>query len=176
MLIIEGKSDKPVYLSLEDRRCEVRDAGALWGKDIFETQDQLAKTHGSSSRAVCIGPAGEKLVLYAGIFSGRRTAGRGGGGTVMGSKNLKAVVVKARRQENVARPQEFKELVKEQVQSYKAGPLYDEFGAAGTLVVIEPVNAMGFFPTRNFREGQLEGFQKLGPEAYMKVTEEHVGC
>lgn len=176
ILIIEGKADKPVYVYIDEGRCEVRDASALWGKNIFETQDILTTTHGATSRAVCIGPAGEKLVRFAGIFSGRRTAGRGGCGTVMGSKNLKAVAIKARRQERVARPDDFKKLVKGQIEAYKEGHLYDEFGAAGTLVVLEAVNAMGFYPVRNFREGQIDDFQKLGPAEFIKITEEHVGC
>ncbi len=104
MILIEGKAEKPVYLHLTRDDCRVLDAGEIWGKDTKLTQEWLVGKHGDASRTACIGPAGEKLVKYAAVVSDRRTAGRCGTGTVMGSKHLKAVTITAKRQLNLADP------------------------------------------------------------------------
>jgi len=96
MVIFEGKSDKPVYLSIHDEEVQLKDATQLWGKDVFETTDILANEFGDGkARVSCIGPAGENLVKFAGVMNDKhRAAGRTGVGAVMGSKNLKAIVVR----------------------------------------------------------------------------------
>ena len=94
-IIFEKQSEKPVYLYIEDRRVELKDASDLWGKTVYEVTDILNERHGESARVACIGPTGENLCLYAGVMNDKhRAAGRGGLGAVMGSKKLKAVVVK----------------------------------------------------------------------------------
>ena len=80
-IIIEGKAEKPVYIYIENGQGIIKDAGDLWGKDAVETQEELNKIHGNHARTACIGTAGENLVLYSAIVSGRRTASRGGVGT-----------------------------------------------------------------------------------------------
>ena len=110
MIIVEGKSTNPVYLYIEDGHYEIKDAGELWGEDTAKTQEKLKEIHGARVRTACIGPAGEKLVRYASILSDRRAAGRGGVGAVMGSKNLKAIVIKTARKVTLPNPDEFKEL------------------------------------------------------------------
>jgi aldehyde:ferredoxin oxidoreductase len=94
-LIIEGKAEHPVYLSIQNGKAEIRSAGHLWGKDAFEAQELIkAETSDAEPCVACIGPAGERLVLYAAIMNdAARTAARGGTGAVMGSKNLKAIAV-----------------------------------------------------------------------------------
>ena len=84
-IIVEGKSAEPSYLYVENGRAEIHSADDLWGLDTEETQRKLQERHGSHTRVACIGPAGEQLVLYATIASGRRSASRCGVGTVMGS-------------------------------------------------------------------------------------------
>ena len=96
-ILVEGQAYKPVYLYVEKETCKVMDASSLWGEDTTVTQQKLVDIHGDDIRIACIGPAGENLVRYAGIFTGRRSASRGGVGTVMGSKNLKAIVIKPSR-------------------------------------------------------------------------------
>ncbi|MDP2728140.1 MAG: aldehyde ferredoxin oxidoreductase family protein, partial [Dehalococcoidia bacterium] len=176
LIIIEGRAEKPVYLYIEEGRAQVLDAGALWGLDTWRCQEKLKETHGPATRIACIGPAGEKLVRYAGVFSDRRAAARGGSGAVMGSKSLKAVAIKASRQVSLAEPKAFKRLVQEQIQNYKNGPMFAEFSAAGTTSTVEAANGMGIYPTRNFRLGQMKDFQRVSAEEYAKVTEKHVGC
>jgi aldehyde:ferredoxin oxidoreductase len=96
MIIFEGKSPKPVYLSIEDDKAELRDAAHLWGKTVWETEEIIKKSHQDPQvRVSSIGRAGENGVLYACVVNDlHRAAGRSGVGTVMGSKNLKAVAVR----------------------------------------------------------------------------------
>ncbi|HWQ10965.1 MAG TPA: aldehyde ferredoxin oxidoreductase N-terminal domain-containing protein, partial [Holophaga sp.] len=94
MVIFEGKAPKPVYLWIQDGQVELRDAAHLWGKDVPETTDLLRAETDEEAKVACIGPAGENLVLFASIMNEmHRAAGRSGVGAVMGSKNLKAIVV-----------------------------------------------------------------------------------
>ena len=111
-IIFEGASDHPVYLYINDDTVELRDARDLWGRTVFETTDELNKRCGASFRVSCIGPAGENLCLYAGVMNDKhRAAGRGGLGAVMGSKKLKAVVVKGTKSIRVARPEGFMDAI-----------------------------------------------------------------
>jgi len=97
LIIIKGKAERPVYVYIEDEKVKIEDASDLWGKDVMETERALKHTLGENVQIASIGPAGENLVNYAcvchQIF---RQSGRGGIGAVMGSKNLKAVVVSGR--------------------------------------------------------------------------------
>ena len=107
-IIIQGKSDKPVYLYINDDSVEIRDAGHIWGKDTWEAQQIIKKELGNSVQTMCIGPAGEKLVSFGSIITGRQSsAGRGGTGTIMGSKNLKAIAVRGTKEIKIAKPEEF---------------------------------------------------------------------
>ncbi len=100
MIIIEGKAEKPTYLYIENKvdefRVDFNSAEDLWGGlDAFTTEDRLKRVHGSDVGMVLIGPAGEKLVRFATIVAQKgRSGGRPGMGAVMGSKNLKAVVMR----------------------------------------------------------------------------------
>jgi len=176
MMVFEGAAAKPVYLHIKDGECRILDAGALWGKTTGETQAYLRKAYGARSRAICIGPGAERRVRYAGIFSGRRAAGRGGTGTVMASKNLKAVVVEAERSEDLADPEGYKKLVREQVKGYKEAMGVDLFRDYGTPMGVDLGSAMGYFPVRNFREGILEGHENILFGMYAAITQKHTGC
>ncbi len=97
-IFFRGVSERPVYLYCDGARAELRDASALWGKDTIETEEALLKAGGPGSRVACIGPAGERLSLIAGISNdGGRMAARSGLGAVMGSKRLKGVVLNGKR-------------------------------------------------------------------------------
>ncbi|MBI4332589.1 MAG: aldehyde ferredoxin oxidoreductase family protein [Chloroflexi bacterium] len=175
-IVIEGKAAGPVYLYIEKDRCEIREAGDLRGKGTEETQVHLRDRHGDGARIACIGPAGENLVRYAAIFSGPNCAGRGGLGAVMGSKNCKAVVVKANRQSSIARPQELKEIIKEHLAFTKAAPAFVRFSTFGPTGNAENCNVHGIFPTRNFREGSLEGWENFRASEYAKLREKDMTC
>jgi aldehyde:ferredoxin oxidoreductase len=177
LIILEGKSAKPSYLYIKDGTYEILDASAIWGKTTSQAQEYLKKQHGAKARMICVGPAAEKMVRYAGIFSGRRTAGRNGVGTVMASKNLKAVVIEADRTEELANPAEFSKLLKQQVKGYKEGLGFGPFRDYGTPMGVDvPGFAMGTFPVRNFRSADLEGWEKLSFLQYAEITQKHSGC
>lgn len=113
-IFITGKADRPVYLYINNGNAEIRDASHLWGKDTYQTQkmlkDELKDTRLSVS---CIGPAGENLVKYACVLNDQgRTAGRCGLGTLMGSKNLKAVAVTGRMKADLANKEKINELTR----------------------------------------------------------------
>ncbi|MBI2909292.1 MAG: hypothetical protein HYX92_16730 [Chloroflexi bacterium] len=106
-LIVQGKAEKPVYLWINDGKVQIRDAHRLWGMTTRDVDTEIARLHGSRARALVIGPAGENLVREAVITCGMAAAaGEGGFGSVMGSKNLKAIVVRGTGSIPVARPKE----------------------------------------------------------------------
>jgi aldehyde:ferredoxin oxidoreductase len=112
-IIIKGKADRPVYLYIDDGKVDIKDAKDIWNLDTFSTQQMLAKKHGEEVKTACIGPAGVNLVRYAVIVTDTKsTAGQGGFGAVMGSKNLKAITVKGTGEVKVANPQKLLELTK----------------------------------------------------------------
>ncbi len=175
-IIVEGKADTPVYIHLTSDSCQIHDAGDLWGKDTRETQDWLGQRHGRDTRIACIGPAGENLVKYAAIVSGRRTAGRCGTGTVMGSKKLKAIAITARRSLHLHDPAGFKQLAKEQIDLIHASKAYHHHKEMGTTTTQDVTNNMGIFPVRNFRYGRLLDYEKLMGDEYRKLRTGEFGC
>jgi len=176
MVIIEGCSDKPVYLWINDGQYELRDAHYLWGLDCDDTHSLIREELANPRiRVACIGPAGENGVKYAGIFSDRRAAGRGGSGTVMGAKKLKAIAVRGTGKVEVANPVMFKSYVKEQIGRYKDSPGLQFFSKHGTHGV-DLTNLLGVCPTRNFREGILPDWKKLSRDEYDKVRVRYTTC
>jgi aldehyde:ferredoxin oxidoreductase len=176
MVIIEGKAAKPVYLYIEKGKYELKDAAELWGKGSFETHRKLEEIHGARTRVACIGPAGERLVLYASIPSGGRCVGRGGMGTVMGSKNLKAIAINAAPEAKLPRPEEFRELVHQEVIGMQAALLYRHFSEVGTSLMQDQTNMLGAFPTRNFREGTMRDFEKVSMASQQAMKEKDTAC
>ena len=154
-IIFEKQSEKPVYLYIEDRRVELKDASDLWGKTVYEVTDILNERHGESARVACIGPTGENLCLYAGVMNDKhRAAGRGGLGAVMGSKKLKAVVVKGTGSIQVARPEGFMNAITDARTKLKAHPVTGEgLAAYGTQILVNIINESGAMPVDNWRDG-----------------------
>jgi len=175
-IIIEGKAEKHAYIHMTKDSCQILDASELWGKDTRETQEWLKEHHGSNSRTACIGPAGERLVKYAGIFSDRRTAGRCGTGTVMGSKNLKAITVTADRTVRLHDPEAFKKLAKEQVELIRESRAFQFHKEWGTTCTQDVTNKLGIYPVRNFRYGQQVGYEKITGAEYRKLRTGGIGC
>jgi aldehyde:ferredoxin oxidoreductase len=129
-VLFKGAASEPMYLFIDSGKAELRSAKQLWGKDTSETEDILKKEHGDVEVA-CIGPSGEKLSLIAAIMNDKgRAAGRSGVGAVMGSKRLKAVVVKGKLPIEVAAPELAKELRKFYMKRPTGG--YQSFSTYGT--------------------------------------------
>ncbi|MGQ9588364.1 MAG: aldehyde ferredoxin oxidoreductase family protein [Thermoplasmata archaeon] len=162
-IVFKGKSPKPVYLLVTDKGPELRDASDIWGKDVFETTEILEKRH-EKAKAAVIGPAGEKLVSIAAIMNDRhRAAGRGGVGAVMGSKNLKAIVVHGTREVPQADPEKLKETFKTATATVKEKA--QAFAKYGTSMVVGITGKAGAIPTRNFQTGYFPEYEKIGGDA-----------
>ncbi|MBN1847319.1 MAG: aldehyde ferredoxin oxidoreductase family protein [Deltaproteobacteria bacterium] len=155
MVIIQGKAEKPVYLSISNDNAELKDAGPIWGMDTQDTQQFIkSDLQDDKVRIACIGPAGENLVCYAAIISERRAAGRGGGGGVMGSKNLKAIAVRGTNKVQIADPEAFKNVVKRAYKDIAANEAVAKgFPLYGTLMAMPTLNDGGITPWRNWQNG-----------------------
>ena len=105
-VIVEGQSDKPVYLKIEDEKVSIEDASDLWGKGTFETNATIAKACGPEFDVCCIGPAGENLVPMSCMVTSFGNSGGGGVGAVLGSKKLKAIACRGTGAVKIARPME----------------------------------------------------------------------
>jgi aldehyde:ferredoxin oxidoreductase len=170
-IFIQGASKKPVYLWINEGKAELRDASALWGKDILETENALQRELAEKKiRVALIGPAGEKLSLISAVMNdGHRAAGRGGSGAVMGSKNLKAVVVRGTRKVPVAHPDQLKAINQEILSTIKDGPaaqMAKTFSTLGTTLFTFPSALSGDSPVKNW--GGI-GVIDMGEEAAKKL-------
>ncbi len=176
-VIIEGKADKPVYLFVEDDRVEIKDATVLWGEGTHETEFSLKNSHGSDVKVLSIGTAGENMVPMACITSELyRQAGRGGVGAVMGSKNLKAVVVRGSGGVTVADCSGLSSTAKEFL---KNDTLTDDNLWAysdGTPMIVELSHSTGILPTKNFQQGTFEQFAKINADAVKTIRADKKGC
>ena len=170
MIIFEGKSPKPVYLSIEDDKAELKDASHLWGKTVFQTEEIIKSSHQDPQiRVSSIGRSGENGVLFACIVNDlHRAAGRSGVGTVMGSKNLKAVAVRGAKGSGgtlkdpkafMAAAKAAKKVLADNAVTGQGLPKY------GTQVLMNVINEMGALPTRNHRDVQFEDARKISGEA-----------
>lgn len=169
LVIVEGKSETPVYIAIKDGEAVIKNAEHLWGKSTGAVQQLLRRDEGKV-RVAQIGPAGENLVKYACVVHDlEHYVGRSGIGAVMGSKNLRAVTVSGTKSPELYDKDAVKELTDYMRQHYQtlAANIYEN----GTLMVLPPLNAAGGLPTRNFQEGQFEEAEKFFPqtvrEAYM---------
>lgn len=166
VLVIEGRSDKPVYLWIHDGQVELRDAAALWGKEVPETTEAVCAATTVDAKVACIGPAGENLSMIAAIMNDmHRAAGRTGVGAVMGSKNLKAIAVRGTGSVEVADAKAFTEAVTRASQMIKDHPVGGTgLRLYGTNVLVNILNSVGGLPTGNFQDGHFPTADKVGGE------------
>lgn len=162
-LIIEGRSERPVYLYIKDEEVSLRDASDIWGKGTRETDRAVKeKERDEKLRIAYIGPAGEKLVRYACIQSDlHREFGRGGGGAVMGSKGLKAIAIRGTHPVQVEDPDLLKKLASEAVRGLNSNKKAHVRREYGTLENASWVNELGFLPVRNFTQGVFEQIEEI---------------
>lgn len=164
MFIFEGRAERPVYLWVNDDRVELRPADHLWGRTVFETEDILRAETDPRARVACIGPAGERLAPIAAILNEKhRAAARSGVGAVMGSKNLKAVVVRGTRRIPLAYPKELQALADQVVEEVKQAVAAGKatLRTYGTAYVPPVTNEVGILPTYNFRTGVFHGAEAI---------------
>jgi aldehyde:ferredoxin oxidoreductase len=175
-IIFKGASPKPVYLSIEDDKIELRDASELWGMDNYTITDFLKHRHGKDKKpkVLSIGPAGENLVKFAAICNDKGDfIGRTGMGAVMGSKRLKAVVVKGSKRVEVFHPDQYEALRKSLVVKSRDAMVAQSFRSMGTDVGMDLFMMTGDVPIKNWMIGEdLELSANLGgpamTERYLK--------
>lgn len=178
-LVITGKAPEPVYIYITDEKIEIKGAAEFWGKGAFYTNDELRKRHpGRNPRVACIGPAGENLSRIACVSVDKyRQFGRGGAGAVMGSKNLKAVVLDGNTPIPYHDKQKFLELNRQLTKD-----ILDHEGVKfrrqkGTMKCVRSGQEYEFLPTRNFQKVQFDGFEGISSETCREeLNWEDVGC
>ncbi|RLI30685.1 aldehyde ferredoxin oxidoreductase [Candidatus Bathyarchaeota archaeon] len=164
-LVIEGRSPEPVYLYLNDGRIEILPAGDFWGLMVHEAVDELKRETDLNAHVACIGPAGEKLVRFAAVISDyHRAHGRTGMGAVWGSKRLKALVVRGHGSVEVARFEQFMEIMQEAHQRGVEHPQAQALAEYGTPLLVAYKQSIGELPTKNHWTGVFDGAENLMAE------------
>jgi len=183
-IVIEGRAPTPVWLWIRDNRVELKKADHLWGKTTWETQEALRRELGESNlHTISIGPAGEHLVRGACVVADKgRAFGRCGLGSVMGSKNLKALVAQGSGSITVANPERFEETNRRVRRMYKKATLPARLRSYGTLGIFAAKQEACSLPYKNFQELSLpnEMFEAISPyrtiEKYQVARQNFPGC
>jgi aldehyde:ferredoxin oxidoreductase len=170
-IILEGRSPKPVYILIEDENIQILPAEDLRGKTTGEVEDILNGRHTKKARVLQIGPAGENGVKYANITADLRNFhGRGGLGAVMGSKNLRAIVVRGtHRKLKMADQEGLGKIATWFVRSAVDHPAITLHHELGTSKGIVPVSVSGILPTYNFQDGSFDRAEQIGGEMMKKT-------
>jgi aldehyde:ferredoxin oxidoreductase len=179
-LVVRGRAPAPVLLYLDGGSVEIRSAQCLWGMDTWETQDRLKESLGSDAlKIMAIGPGGENGCLFGCIMTGRdHAAGRTGMGTVMGSKNLKAVVINPASREVVefSGRSSAKEAIRQYIRQIKNSPDYVGMTTHGGAGYVEWADERGILATRNFRENRFEDAQRIDGKQLEEKIVRRRGC
>lgn len=178
-IILNGKADKPCYIHLNEGSVEIRDATPYWGKTTHETTEMLLSDLGDTkAKVACIGPAGENRSLLACVINDMdRAAGRGGGGAVLGAKNVKAIVATGDLPIGVANEERLN-VVKERVrEKLEKNGICQALTKYGTAVLVNIINEAGILPTRNFQSGHFPHAERVSGEALAeKYLKKNKGC
>jgi len=175
--IIEGRLSNPGYIFICDDKVEFKDASHLWGKGSHETEASLSEEYGHEASILSIGPAGENLVGISCINSDYyRQAGRGGMGAVMGSKNLKAIVIKGTGGVKIP---DIKNSANKLIQIIREDCLLDDnkfIFDSGTTAFLEACNDGGILPYKNFQDATDENWTKYNGDVLLKKRTGKRGC
>ncbi len=174
-LIFEGQSNNPVYLKIDDESIEIKDASHIWGKDTYETEKALKSELGDKKYKVAsIGQAGENLLKISSVMNDMgRAAGRCGLGAVMGSKKLKAIVVKGTKKPTIADERfntmalEFRKRISER------GGILRKYG---TPIAIRNLSKFGDIPIKNWQLGDWEGLETINEIANLSILKKPISC
>jgi len=171
-IIVEGQSEKPVYVFIDDEEVQFYKADGLWGRDTIQTDALIKRQLGDDKLNIAyIGPAGENLVKYASIQNDQqRAAARGGPGAVMGSKKLKAIAVRGTRDIRAADPAKYFQSMNELLDTcyghVVTGSLFPSSGVTGIIPVM---NEKGVLPTKNHYTGNFAGADKISGQTMAKT-------
>jgi aldehyde:ferredoxin oxidoreductase len=176
-VVVTGKAEKPVYVSVKDDKVEILDASHLWSKDSYETEDWLLEKHGRATGVLIIGQSGENLSNIATVVAQKgRAGGRPGMGAVMGSKNLKAVILNGLKEVPAADPEMLKKLGKEGFDKILKLDAFPYWKKVGTMMAADMMQTASALPTRNFSEGQFEHIENVNGDAVHAATVTQRGC
>lgn len=176
-IVIEGRAEAPKYIYIEDGKVSIKDASALWGKDSWETIDVLKKQY-TSCEVACIGPAGENLVRFACIENGYFDAwARTGLGAVMGSKNLKAVVIRGTQGIKPYNVEKFIEITWKARQLIESSPFFAPFKSYGSMNAAMPYGNFKALNAHNFSQGCLPDWKEnFARNKVDLLTYGHIAC
>lgn len=177
-IVFYGKSKDPVYLCIEDDRVEIRNAAHLKGKTVSETDTMLKEEiNDPDARVIAIGPAGENSVAAAIPLELHRAAGACGTGGVLGSKNLKAIVVRGTKGTRTARPKELLEAFRRTHKKLLSGPHYPMFSKYGSAALLDLFNEAGMLPTYNWLDREVAGLENVySTRLKEKYTKKMIAC
>ena len=173
-LIIQGKAAKPTYIWIDDDQVELRDASHIWSKVRYEAEEIIRKEIGDEEiRIMSIGPGGENLVWFANIMNNlTNSAGRTGGGAVMGSKRLKLIAVRGTKGVGIAHPEKLIEISDYISSTLKEDPLYPIPAELGTPGGIDFLATIGMLPRKNWYEcGIWEKQNKINAKSLVSSYE-----
>ncbi|HIQ13129.1 MAG TPA: aldehyde ferredoxin oxidoreductase [Thermoprotei archaeon] len=181
-LVFLGRAEKLSYVYIDhDGKIHIRDATHISGYGVYATEDTLKDEVGDKDAKVAsIGPAGENLVKIAGVVVDKHHIhARGGSGAVMGSKNLKAVVVSADKNNpryELAYPDEFNEFNRRYIKEKIFSEEYSWAKDGGTPVIVQWSNEAGLFPTKNFQDGVFDGWEDISAEILKSYRTSKAAC
>ena len=173
LLILEGRAPEPVYLHIENERARLLPAGHLWGKTVWETEEIVKQAHQDPLlRLASVGPSAEQGCRYACVVNDmHRAAGRSGVGAVMGAKQLKTIAVRGTKGLSVADPEAFMQVARNTAEAMREDAGRKGLTGQGTIAMMDTTNVYGTLPTRNFREVQFEGADKINLGAMQAANE-----
>ena len=177
-IIVKGKAEKPALVYVGKNSVELKDASSYWGMGALETVDALRKDFGKNVGVLTIGPGAEKLVKFSVVFSERtRSGGRPGMGAVMGSKNLKAIVVENNQILPMHDPEETKRLGAEANRFLTKADMYKTWVNQGTMITIEWSQENSVLPTYNFSEGVFDEHEAISGDTMYELYKFKIsGC
>ncbi len=179
MVVFTGRATEPVYLWIDDDNVELCDAAPIWGLDTLETEAKLREVHDDTAlKVAAIGPAGEHCVRFASIQVTRgRSVARAGMGAVMGSKRLKALAVRGTSDATVHAPNEFNAVAKSAMKKILADEFTPGEHKYGTPQLVNIVNEVGRFPTKNMQQGHFDEADAISGETlHEKYFVKHLSC
>jgi aldehyde:ferredoxin oxidoreductase len=167
-LVLNGAAVEPTLLVIDNEQVELRPAGHLWGLNITQTDKKLKEEYPGDWQVLTIGPPGEKMRSLAGIFNESRALARGGVGAVMGSKNLKAILVRGDGLVKVHDPQRYQRALQLAFRAVRMSSETTLLTQEGTVNILDIINVMGALPTRNFQTGQFDQADNVSGYAFRK--------
>ena len=160
-LVLTGAASEPVILLIDGKQVQIESADRFWGLSVTETTHQLWEQFGRDWQSLVIGPPGERQRNIAGIFNETRALARGGVGAVMGSKNLKAILVRGQGYVQVYDPEKYQRALQLAFRAVRMSSETTLLSREGTPNILEIVNVMGALPTRNYQSGNFEAAEDV---------------